>query len=205
MSPRNYPAKVFWSQEDEGFIALAPDLPGCSAWGQTEAEALTELRSAIAAWIAAAQSAGNPVPLPTVETEPDVSGKLLLRLPKSLHASLIRSAATEGVSLNQHLVALLASTIVAKTSERYLSHFLPELVQSLAKRVAVSVNASPQVSRLELTQRGGLPHAMPVFTGQHLYVEDFVEVHPESIAVKRAASVRTATSNVRLPLELQTQ
>ena len=38
--PPNYLLEVFWSNEDEGFIAIAPDLPGCSAWGATEAEAL---------------------------------------------------------------------------------------------------------------------------------------------------------------------
>jgi predicted RNase H-like HicB family nuclease len=62
---RRYPANVFWSEEDEGFIALAPDLPGCSAFGESEAEALDELRQAIDAWIEAARAAGNPVPEPT--------------------------------------------------------------------------------------------------------------------------------------------
>jgi len=31
--PTKYPIEVFWSDEDEGFIAVVPDLPGCSAWG----------------------------------------------------------------------------------------------------------------------------------------------------------------------------
>ena len=34
-----YPLNIFWSDEDRGFIAEAPDLPGCSAWGKTETDA----------------------------------------------------------------------------------------------------------------------------------------------------------------------
>ncbi len=48
-----YPARVFWSDEDEGFIAEAIDLPGCSAFGETQSEAIIELQNAIKAWIAA--------------------------------------------------------------------------------------------------------------------------------------------------------
>ena len=55
-----YPAQVFWNEDDKGFIAVAPDLPGCSAFGQTQQEALHELQDAIQAWIEAAQAAGNP-------------------------------------------------------------------------------------------------------------------------------------------------
>ncbi|MEA2757393.1 MAG: hypothetical protein QOH65_6 [Methylobacteriaceae bacterium] len=62
---KHYPAQVFWSEEDNGFIALAPDLPGCSAFGKSKTEALTELDDAIEAWIAAASNAGNPVPKPS--------------------------------------------------------------------------------------------------------------------------------------------
>ena len=57
-----YPAQVFWSDEDEGYIALAPDLPGCSAFGLTQEEAVAELRHAIKAWIEAADAAGNGPP-----------------------------------------------------------------------------------------------------------------------------------------------
>jgi len=60
-----YPAYIFWSVEDEGFIALAPDLPGCSAFGGTQAEALRELQGAITAWRKAAAKAGHPIPPPS--------------------------------------------------------------------------------------------------------------------------------------------
>ena len=63
MSGERYPKEVFWSDEDEGYVALAPDLPGCSAFGTSEAEALSELEDAIAAWIGAAIVAGNPIPI----------------------------------------------------------------------------------------------------------------------------------------------
>jgi predicted RNase H-like HicB family nuclease len=79
---QRYPANVFWNDDDEGFIALAPDLPGCSAFGESQSEALEELEHAIEAWIEAARAAGNPIPeptRPTIETQP--SGKLSVRMP----------------------------------------------------------------------------------------------------------------------------
>jgi len=63
-TPR-YPKHVFWSDDDEGFIAIAPDLPGSSAFGESKAEAMAELDQAIAAWIEAARAAGNVVPSPS--------------------------------------------------------------------------------------------------------------------------------------------
>jgi predicted RNase H-like HicB family nuclease len=60
-----YPVYIFWSVEDEGFIALAPDLPGCSAFAGTQAEALRELQGAITAWRKAAAKEGHPIPPPS--------------------------------------------------------------------------------------------------------------------------------------------
>ncbi|TAN50271.1 MAG: type II toxin-antitoxin system HicB family antitoxin [Methylococcaceae bacterium] len=58
-----YPIELFWSGEDEGYIALVPDLPGCSAWGLTEEAAIGELRAAVATWISACERSGEPVPM----------------------------------------------------------------------------------------------------------------------------------------------
>lgn len=59
-----YPLNIFWSAEDKGFIAEAPDLPGCSAWGETEVEAAREAQDAIAAWLQAAKAAKRAIPKP---------------------------------------------------------------------------------------------------------------------------------------------
>ena len=104
-----YPLNIFWSDEDEGFIAEAPDLPGCSAWGETEADAAREAQDAIAAWLQAAQAAGRVIRKPSVATPVShYSGKFLVRVPRSVHARLAREAEQQGVSLNQWAATKLA-------------------------------------------------------------------------------------------------
>ena len=59
------PINIFWSEEDDGYIAEVPTLPGCSAWGRNETEAARdEVRDAIAASVQAATAAGKTVPVP---------------------------------------------------------------------------------------------------------------------------------------------
>jgi antitoxin HicB len=119
-----YPARVFWSDEDEGFIATAPDLPGSSAFGETKAEALAQLEDAIEGWIEAAKAAGNPIPEPSrPAVEPQASGKLLVRMPKSLHAGLVQAAKHENVSLNHYVVFLLTMAYRAAASNWTASNF----------------------------------------------------------------------------------
>jgi predicted RNase H-like HicB family nuclease len=63
-----YLVELFWSDEDEGYVAVVPDLPGCSAVGDTPEEAAREVVDAIEAWIAACRAAGDPVPEPKIKT-----------------------------------------------------------------------------------------------------------------------------------------
>jgi predicted RNase H-like HicB family nuclease len=102
-----YPIEVFWSDEDEGYMAIAPDLPGASAWGKTEAEAINELHTVIDLWIKAARKMGNGVPKPSDRADVNYSGKFLMRVPKRLHAELANTAKAQGVSLNQYVLYLL--------------------------------------------------------------------------------------------------
>jgi predicted RNase H-like HicB family nuclease len=57
-----YAINVFWSEEDGIWIADAPDLKSCSAFGATPEEALAELRVAMDAWLEAAREAGHTIP-----------------------------------------------------------------------------------------------------------------------------------------------
>ncbi len=61
---KDYHINIFYSEEDEGYIADIPDLKFCSAFGDTPEEALRELQIAKAAWLEAARAEGKPIPLP---------------------------------------------------------------------------------------------------------------------------------------------
>ena len=63
--------EIFYSEEDEGYIAIVPELPECSAFGETEEEALNEIKVAIDLWLETAKKDGLEIPKPT--------GKELLR------------------------------------------------------------------------------------------------------------------------------
>ena len=59
-----YAIEIFYSEEDEGYIAVVPELPGCSAFGETEEVALEEVKLAMDLWIKAASSEGREIPKP---------------------------------------------------------------------------------------------------------------------------------------------
>ncbi|MDQ2921156.1 MAG: type II toxin-antitoxin system HicB family antitoxin [Acidobacteriota bacterium] len=57
-----YEVIIYWSNEDEVFVAEVPELPGCMAHGDTKAEALASADEAIQLWIDTAQEFGDPIP-----------------------------------------------------------------------------------------------------------------------------------------------
>jgi antitoxin HicB len=98
--------KVISGNADEGFQIEVPDLPGCVTAGETEVEALELIHDAMAAWITVALEDGQPIPGPASGQE--YNGRMLVRMPRTLHRRLIERADEEGVSANQLAVALLA-------------------------------------------------------------------------------------------------
>ncbi|MGA2306740.1 MAG: type II toxin-antitoxin system HicB family antitoxin [Acidimicrobiales bacterium] len=65
MNVAAYPINVFWSVEDDSWVADAPDLAYCSAVGDTPHEAVAEVEIAINAWLEAAIASGRAVPKPS--------------------------------------------------------------------------------------------------------------------------------------------
>ena len=57
-----YEVIIYWSQEDEAFIAEVPELPGCAADGPTYAEALAAAEVAIREWLETAKELGRKIP-----------------------------------------------------------------------------------------------------------------------------------------------
>ncbi len=62
-----YEIILYWSSEDQAFIAEVPELPGCMAHGQTQEAGLKNSNEAIQLWIETAQEFGDPVPEPKGE------------------------------------------------------------------------------------------------------------------------------------------
>ena len=61
---KDYHINIFYSEEDEAYIADIPDLTYCSAIGHTPQEALEEVQKAKTAWIDAAKKENKPIPEP---------------------------------------------------------------------------------------------------------------------------------------------
>ncbi len=98
--------KVVSGDADDGFLIEVPDLPGCVTAGETMEEAVGLLPDAMLLWIGTALEDGHTIPEPSAASE--YSGKVLVRMPKTLHKRLIERAEAEGVSANQLAVSLLA-------------------------------------------------------------------------------------------------
>jgi len=68
MDALDYPVRIerLSAEDGGGYIALAPDLPGCMSDGESQEEAIRNLRDAIVAWIEEAQAMGRKVPEPQI-------------------------------------------------------------------------------------------------------------------------------------------
>ena len=59
-----YEVIIYWSDEDQAFVAEVPELAGCAAHGPTQETALASAQEAIQLWIATAKEFGDPIPAP---------------------------------------------------------------------------------------------------------------------------------------------
>jgi len=59
-----YEVIIYWSQEDQAFIAEVPELPGCAADGKSYQEALSNAEVVIQEWIETAKELGRAIPTP---------------------------------------------------------------------------------------------------------------------------------------------
>jgi predicted RNase H-like HicB family nuclease len=64
MNIPKYEMVIYWSKEDNAFVAEVPELPGCMADGQTYAQAVNNALIVIGEWIQTAQEIGREIPKP---------------------------------------------------------------------------------------------------------------------------------------------
>ncbi len=141
---REYPTRLRPLSKDEGggWLAEIPDLPGCMSDGETQGHALQNLAEAKETWIRTALKRGLTIPLPTKEEESELySGRLTLRLPKTLHHRLAERSKSEGISLNQFILSIVSAdygALLGAEREKSL-----QLVREAAEELSYPTKADP--------------------------------------------------------------
>jgi antitoxin HicB len=106
-----YSMQLFWSEEDAGYIALIPEIPYLSAFGDDVEEAVREAQVAASLAVEVMTERGESPPEPQILSS--FSGQIRVRMPRTLHQKLAGRARMEHVSLNTLIVSLLAEGIGA--------------------------------------------------------------------------------------------
>jgi predicted HicB family RNase H-like nuclease len=95
--------------EDTPWRAVVEELPGCEVRGSTPADAAARIPAALADWVTMAQADGREIPEP--RDARNYSGRLLLRMSRSLHSELAQAADRDQVSLNAYINYLLVGAL----------------------------------------------------------------------------------------------
>lgn len=128
----DYPVKIEFDPEEDTYVAEFLDLPGCSGDGSSVEEAYRHAIEAKNEWLRITVEQGLGVPKPSKTS--DYSGRVLLRMPTSLHSALADKATLYHSSLNQYIVQLLAGASVGYPLERQLDE-LTAIVIGCDRRV----------------------------------------------------------------------
>jgi len=138
--------------EDEGkryWIAEFPELPGCTSHGSTVDEAVNNAQEAKKDWILDSLEEGDEIPTPIERDR--FSGKILVRMSRSLHRALSLMADSENLSLNQLIVTILAKEVgrlgVLNRVDEKLDKLL-DRVNDLLERDELTIASSTNLANL---------------------------------------------------------
>lgn len=110
--------------ESGGYTATIQEFPGCVAEGETSDDALQNLEKAAASWIEVSLANGREIREPI--DFGGCSGKIALRIPRSLHQEVSELAEQEGCSINQVLTAAIAAYVRSENQLHYITNALKQ-------------------------------------------------------------------------------
>ena len=143
-SPKKFLAlpytREFVRDENGAYSASIVEMPGCFAIGDDIAEANANLDDAAESWILSELDQGRSIPDPLGEGA--FSGKLVVRLPKSLHRQAARLALRESASLNTFIVMALSAWIGSKSLVEQITGSVRLL--TLGERTLIAALAMPE-------------------------------------------------------------
>ncbi|MBI3015409.1 MAG: type II toxin-antitoxin system HicB family antitoxin [Candidatus Tectomicrobia bacterium] len=147
-------ARILIPESEGGFSAEILEFPGCYAVGKTPDETFENLEEVAKAWIEAELEQGHEIPPPSTS---QASGKIALRLPRSLHQQAIRMAERDGTSLNQFIVTAVAARVGAedlyiRMAQQFSQRFV--YVMSISTKAEI-VEYQKLVQPMKISQTAG--------------------------------------------------
>lgn len=103
-----YLYSVGWSEKDDAFVARVAEFPSLAAHGETQEEAMREIKAVVEFVLNDLKESDEPIPEPFGKRS--FSGRLVLRMPEYMHRQLALEAMQQGISLNQLLNLKLESS-----------------------------------------------------------------------------------------------
>jgi len=147
-------ARLLIPDDTGGYAAEILEFPGCVSDGETANEAVQNLENAAFAWIGSIQKQGKDVPPPRGDY--DYSGRIVVRLPASLHRQASLLAERDRTSLNQFLVSSIAASVGAADMYSRIKEQLQQLTFKLQTTLTIhEYNQAPQIANTGATRSAG--------------------------------------------------
>jgi antitoxin HicB len=132
------------------WIAEVTELPGCKSHGSSVEEAVKSVEEAKKDWILDSLKSGEEVPVPVERDR--YSGRILVRMSRSLHHSLALIAEAEKLSLNQLIVTLLAKEVGRLNVLNRVEYKVDTLLQKIDRVLEEELNSKKMKDLLSSTQ-----------------------------------------------------
>jgi len=139
-------ARIVIPVEPSGFHAEILEFPGCFSQGETVEEAYVNLEKVAESWIETCLSQGQEVPVPSSNLS--YSGRIVLRLPRSIHQRAAQLAERDETSLNTYLVSATAAKVGAEDLYNVLTQ---RLEQNIVR--AIFYGYTEAVARTQATRK----------------------------------------------------
>jgi len=134
-----YSFRVLWSEADNAYVATCPELPGVSALGESEGEALREAKVAMELYIEDMLESGESLPEPQIAHE--YSGQTRVRFSKDMHRQAAQRAEREGVSLNRLIENAVAALLGSYDAYEYMRREMKQIfAEQFAKNSLVTAS-----------------------------------------------------------------
>ena len=146
-----YSRVVIPDAETGTFAARVLEFPGCIAQGTSLEEAYKNLEATARDWLVAALDLGQEIPEPAENQE--YRGRILVRLPRSLHRQAVEAAERDVTSLNQFIVAALSEKVGASTAVAQLADKVDDYLDRLwGSSLVISAWHGTSVSKVTVAE-----------------------------------------------------